>query len=86
MAPLIELIELTTKHHCRRAASDALSLIGTATQIIHTQGECVSIAELVTNRRTPPLVGGSLFLKGEFDVSEKTLDQRTGRASSLHAR
>lgn len=88
MATLIELLELPTEPNCRKAACLAISLLvgGTASQIIHKDEGALSMALHVTNRETPLLWGVSFLSRGEIgNVFKKTLDQRRGRASSLHA-
>lgn len=87
MATLIELIALATEPNCRKAACLAVSLLVgvTASQIIHREGDTVSMVLHVTNRDTPPCRGVSFLSEGEVDVFTKTADRRRGRASSLHA-
>lgn len=87
---LVSSNSLTTKHHCCKAASDAvcLNLLGRDHCVDYTHAPLASVKQLYVtySQETPPFSGGSLLSKGEKLERPRPSHQRSGGSFAVHAR
>lgn len=84
---LIELLELTTKHHDPKGVNDALTLLGVNCFADYNQSPLSPVKQLYVNYRqdTPPLSGVCLLSgRRNFDYTH-TAYQKSGKPFAVHA-
>ena len=85
---LIDYIAITTKHQCRKAATDASSLLVSSDFVEYSDATPLPVNQLYVgnNQDTPPFSGVCLLSKGEtFYEFTQTAYQRTGKPTAIHA-
>lgn len=86
---LIDYIAITTKHQCRKAATDASSLLVSSDFVDYSDATPLPVNQLYVgnNQDTPPLSGVCLLSKGEtFYEFPQTTYRRTGKSTAVHAK
>ena len=84
---LIDYIATTTKHQCRKAATDASSLLVSSDFVDYSDDTPLTVNQLYVgnNQDTPPLSGVCLLSKGETYDFPHITHQRTGKSIAVHA-